>query len=166
MRKQNFRPSLNDVLEDRLALSHTGAAGVVHVAHPKPHNPGHPVLRSTTLNDVNRKIDLAFAQFNKAYTKEVTRVDRTGDQTKFQSDLAASEAKLKLALDKQAARIPGGSQALDQTLNARVDSLVKDLKTNTTVSSTDLVRSDQSGAHADVATYVHDEVSKGDFSLK
>jgi hypothetical protein len=166
MRKHTFRPSLNDVLEDRLALSHTGAAGIVHVAHPKPHNPGTPVLKTSTLNDVNRKIDLAFAQFNKAYTKEVTQVDRTGDQAKFESDLAASEAKLKLALDKQAARIPGGGQALAQTLNTRVDSLVKDLKTNSTASSTDLVRSDQSGARADVYTYVHDEVSKGDFSLK
>jgi hypothetical protein len=123
-------------------------------------------ISSATLNDVNRKIDLAFAQFNKAYTNEVTRVDRTGNEANFQSDFATSETKLKLALDKQAARIPGGSQALAQTLNARVDSLVEDLKTNTTVSSTDLVRSDQSGAHADVATCVHDEVSKGDFSLK
>jgi hypothetical protein len=55
---------------------------------------------------------------------------------------------------------------LAQTLNNRVDSLVNDLKTKETLSSTDLVRSDQSGAHADVATFVHDEVSKGDFSLK
>ena len=136
------------------------------MAHPKPHKPGTPVLKSATLNDVNRKIDLAFTQFNKAYTKEVTQVDRTGNQAKFQSDLSANEIKLKAALDKQAARIPGGSQTLAQTLNARFDSLVKDLKTNTTLSSTDLVRSDQSGAHADVATYIHDEVSKGDFSLK
>ncbi len=119
MRKHTFRPSLNDVLEDRLALSHTGAAGVVQVAHPKPHKPGTPVLKSATLNDVNRKIDLAFTQFNKAYTKEVTQVDRTGNQAKFQSDLSANEIKLKAALDKQAARIPGGSQTLAQTLNAR-----------------------------------------------
>jgi hypothetical protein len=166
MRKHPFRPSLNDVLEDRLALSHTGAAGVVHVAHPRPHQPGTPVLRSSTLNDVNRKIDLAFAQFNRAYTKEVRQVDRTGDQARFEGDLAASEAKLKLTLDRQAARIPGGGQTLAQTLNARVGSLVKDLKSYTTQSSTDLVRADQSGARADVLSYVHDEVTKGDFSLK
>ncbi len=166
MRKHTFRPSLNDVLEDRLALSHTGAAGVVHVAHPKPHNPGMPVLKSATLGDVNRKIDLAFATFNTAYSKEITRLAHTGDQARFQSDLAASEAKLKGTLDKQATRIPGGSQALATTLNARVNSLVKDLKSNTTVSSKDLVRSDQSGAHADVFTFVHDEVSKGDLSVK
>jgi hypothetical protein len=109
MRKHAFRPTLNDVLEDRLALSHTGA-GVVHVAHPKPHNPGHPVLKSTTLTDVNRKIDLAFTQFDRAYTKEVKQLDRTGDQAKFQSDLAASEGRLKLAMDKQAARIAGAAR--------------------------------------------------------
>ena len=80
MRKHTFRPSLNDVLEDRLALSHTGSAGVVHVAHPKPHNPGMPVLKSATLGDVNRKIDLAFATFNTAYSKEITRLAHTGDR--------------------------------------------------------------------------------------
>jgi hypothetical protein len=121
---------------------------------------------SATLNDAIRMIDLAFAQFNKAYTKEVTQVDCTGDGAKFQSDLATSETKLKPALGKQATRIRGGSQTLAQTLNARVDSLVKDLKSNTTQSSTDLVRADQSGAYADVLSYVHDEVTKGDSSLK
>ncbi len=168
MRKHTFRPCLNDVLEDRLALSHAGASGVVHVAlaHPKPHTPAHPVVKSATVNDVNHKIDVAFAQFNKQYTKEITQVDRTGNQAKFQVDLAASASKLKVTLDKQAARIPGGSQSLAVTLNARVDSLVKDLTTNTTLSSTDLVRSDQSGAHADVATFIHDEVAKGDLSVK
>jgi hypothetical protein len=166
MRKHTFRPSLNDVLEDRLALSHIGAAGVVHVAHPKPHNPGHPVLKSATLNDVNRRIDLAFTQFDKAYTKEVKQLDKTGNSAKFQGDLAVSEARLKAMLDKQADRIPGGSQNLAQTLNARVDSLVNDLKSNTSLSSKDLIRSDQSGARADLASYIHDEVSKGDFSVK
>jgi hypothetical protein len=165
MRKHAFRPSLDGVLEVRLALSHTGA-GIVQVAHPKPHTPGVPVLKSATLNDANRKIDLAFAQFNKAYTKEVTQLDRTHNQSKFEGDLAASKAKLKATLDRQAARIPGGGQALAQTLNVRVDSLVNDLKTNTSQSSTSLVRADRSGAHADVLTYVHDEASKGDLSLR
>ena len=136
------------------------------MAHPKPQNPALPVLKSSTLNDVNRKMDLAFTQFDKAYTKEVKQLDRTGNQAKFQSDLAASESRLKSTLDKQATRIPGGGTALAATLNTRVDSLVNDLRSNTTVSSKELVRSDQSGAKADVFTFVHDEVSKGDLSLK
>jgi hypothetical protein len=115
---------------------------------------------------VNRKIDVAFTQFNKEYKREVAQVDKFHDEAAFQNSLAASEARLKQALDKQAARIPGGGQALSTTLNKRVDSLIHDLSTNTTQPSTNLVRSDQSGAHADVAGYVHDEVAKGDFSLR
>jgi hypothetical protein len=167
MKKHNFRPGLNDVLEDRLALSHAGTVGVVHVAqvHTKAPHAGHTVLRSATLNDVNRKIDAAFTQFNKQYKKEIAQLGRSGDKTKFQSDLTASSDRLRQALDRQAARIPGGGKTLVVTLNDRVDSLLHDLATNTTRSSTDLVRSDQSGAHGDVALYVHDEVLKGDFSL-
>jgi hypothetical protein len=164
MKKHTFRPTLNDVLEDRLALSHVGAIGMVHVDHAHPTAP--PVLMTATVNDVNHKIDVAFAQFNKEYKKEITRVDRTGDEGKFQSDFAASASKLKQILDRQAARIPGGSQTLAPTLNARVDSLVGDLATQTSRSSTDLIHSDQSGAHADVQTYIHDAVASGDFSLR
>jgi hypothetical protein len=164
MKKHTFRPSLNDVLEDRLALSHAGVIGAVHVDHAHPTT--HPVLKSSTVNDVNRKIDVAFAQFNKEYRKEISQLDRSGNETKFQGDLSVSANKLRQALDRQATRIPGGSTTLVVTLNNRVDSLLHDLATNTTRSSTDLIRSDQSGAHADVATYIHDEVAKGDFSLK
>ena len=71
-----------------------------------------------------------------------------------------------MTLDRQATRIPGGAQNLVSALNARVDSLVKDLSTNNNSSSNNVIQSDRVGAHADVATYVHDEVSKGDFSLK
>jgi hypothetical protein len=156
---------MNDVLEDRIALSH---AGTVHVAlaHPRPTPKGQPVLRSGTLNDVNRKIDQAFAQFNREYTRELARFDRTSNDARFQSDLGDSVKKLKLTLDKQAGRIPGGARNLAPVLNARVDSLVNDLSTSKTLSSTDAIQSDRSGAHADVSTYVHDEVSKGDFSVK
>jgi hypothetical protein len=73
---------------------------------------------------------------------------------------------LRLSLDRQADRLPGNVTGLTQTLNNRVDSLLHDLAINTSQSSTNLVRSDQSGAHADVATYVHDELAKGDFSLR
>jgi hypothetical protein len=168
MRKHTFRPSLNDVLEDRIALSHTGVTGMVHVdhAHPKPHEPEHPVLKTSTLNDVNHKIDVAFTQFNKHYKKEIGQVDRSGNETKFKGDLNASVAKLKQTLDRQAARIPGGSGDLVKALNARVDSLITDLTTDTTRSSTDLVHSDQAGAHSDVQSYVHDSVARGDFSVR
>ena len=42
-------------IEDRIALSH---AGTVHVAlaHPRPTPKGQPILKSSTLNDVNHKI--------------------------------------------------------------------------------------------------------------
>ena len=148
MRKHAFRPSLNDVLEDRIALSHIGGVGVVHVAHahPTPAPKGHPVLKSAVLNDANHKIDVAFAQFTKEYNKEITKVDRTGNEAKFQSDLGASVNRLRSTLAKQAARIPGGSTSLNPALQQQVDSLAKDLATNTSHSSTDLIRADQSGA--------------------
>jgi hypothetical protein len=85
---------------------------MVHVdlAHPTPHNPGEPVLKTGTLNDVNRKVDAAFTQFNAAYKKEIGKLDRTGNETKFRSDLGTSVDRLRVALAKQqAARIPGGA---------------------------------------------------------
>ena len=36
MRKHIFQPSMNDVLEDRLVLSHVGAVAIVHVDHAHP----------------------------------------------------------------------------------------------------------------------------------
>jgi hypothetical protein len=163
MRKPKFRPTISDVLEDRVALSHVG---VVHLGQAHPSASSAHVLKTATLNDVNRKIDSAFTQFTKEYSKEVTQAGRTGNQTKFQSDFGVSVQKLRTTLDKQAVRIPGGAQSLVTKLNATVDSLVHDLSTKSTQPSSDLIRSDQSGAHADVQTYVHDAVSKGDFSVK
>ena len=161
MNKHAFRPSLNGVLEDRIALSHAGGLQVA-VAHPK----GHLVLKSTTLNNVNHRIDLAFAQFHTSYSKEITQLDRSGNEARFQRELGVSVNKLKATLDKQAARIPGGPLSLVSALNARVDSLAKDLSTTKNLSSIDLIQSDLAGAHTDVATYVQNEVSKGDFSVK
>ena len=168
MTSHTFRPRLDDVLEDRLVLSQFGLTGAVHaaLAHPKPVAPGHPVLTAAVLNDVDLKINAAFARFNREYTSEVARVDRSGDETRFGNDFAASVNRLRVSLAIQAARIPGGSTDLNPVLQQRVGSLVNDLLANPTVSSTDLIRSDQSGAVGDVRMYVHDAVSKGDFSLR
>ena len=97
MRKNTFCPSLNDVLEDRLVLSHVGALAVIHAAHahPTPPTPGHPVLKSAVVNDVNNKIDAAFAQFNREYKREIGQVDRNGDEGKFDVDVAATTARLR-----------------------------------------------------------------------
>ena len=164
MRKHIFQPSMNDVLEDRLVLSHVGAVGIVHMdhAHPSPV----PVVKQAVVNDVNHKVDLAFAQFNKEYKQEIAKVDRTRNETKFQSDLNASVKRLKNTLDKQAARIPGGKANLAPVFNARVDNLLQDLATKTNRSSNDLVSSDKSGAHGDVQNYIHDAILKGDLSVK
>lgn len=96
-----FSPSLNEALEDRLALSVSSAVGIVH-----------HVVTAGVVNDVNHKVDLAFAQFNKEYKKEVTQVARTGNDVRYEHQFAVSTAKLKKSLDKQAARIPGGTQIL------------------------------------------------------
>jgi hypothetical protein len=168
MSTHRFRPSLNDVLEDRLALTYTGAAGVANatVANPRLTTPAHPVLRSGALVDVNQKIDIAFVGFSMEYRKEFVRVHKSGHMGRFQSELASSASKLRLALDREAGFIPGGTQTLTATLNARVDRLLQDLSTHTTQSSFALISSEQSGAHADVATYVLGEVAEGVLSVR
>jgi hypothetical protein len=115
---------------------------------------------------VNRKIDSAFNQFNKKYNKEVATTGRTGNTAKFQSDVASSVSRLRAALDKQAARIPGGTQSLVSELNSRVDSLARDLVSNLSSSASNLIHADQSGSHSDVQSFVHDAASKGDLSVK
>jgi hypothetical protein len=47
-----------------------------------------------------------------------------------------------------------------------VDSLVTDLETKTTQSSTDLISSDEFGANHDLNAYIHDATSRGDFSVR
>jgi hypothetical protein len=166
IRKHAFRPSLNnDVLEERLALSHVGT---VHVAavHAKPHSSATPVLKQQTLNAVNRSIDSAFGQFNKDYSSELAALNRSGDTAKFQAKFTQSVTHLRSALATQAARVPGGSTTLSTELQQRVDSLVNDLKTNKSIAPRNLIKSDQSGAHSDVSIFVHDEVAKGDLSVR
>jgi hypothetical protein len=165
MTKKNvFRPVLNDVLEDRIALSHTG---VVHigVAHPRPPATT-PTLTQQALNNVNRGVDTAFNRFNTEYASELKALNRSGNTPQFQARFDQSVARLRASLTTRAARIPGGSTTLNTELQQRVDSLVHDLATNKGVASTNLIKADQSGAHADVGTFVHDEVSKGDLSLR
>jgi hypothetical protein len=160
-----FRPSLNDVLEDRVALSHVGAAQVAAV-HSNPLSSATPTLRQKTLNDVNRSVDSAFNRFNKEYASELTALNRTGNSQQFQATFNQSVTRLRSSLATQASRIPVGSSTLNTELQQRVDSLVHDLQTNKTIAPSNLVKADQSGAHSDVSLFVHDEVSKGDLSLR
>jgi hypothetical protein len=165
-RKHVFRPSLNnDVLEDRVALSHVGT---VHVAavHSKPHPSATPVLKQQTLDAVNHSVDTAFNQFNKDYSSELAALNRSGNTATFQAKVTRSVTHLRSALATQAARVPGGSTTLGTELQQRVDSLVLDLKTVKSVSPSNLIKSDQSGAHSDVSTFVHDKVAKGDLSIR
>jgi hypothetical protein len=163
MRKHAFRPSLNDVLEDRIALSHVG---ITHASHAHAAASTGHVLKTNTLNDVNRKIDSAFNQFTKEYNKELATAGHTGNTVTFQSDVTASVSRLRTALDKQAARIPGGTQTLVSELNSRVDSLVHDLTSSSASSASNLIRADQSGSHGDIQNFVHNAASKGELSIK
>jgi hypothetical protein len=179
MRKHVFRPSFSDILEDRLTLSSAGAAGVVPAAvgstkptNPpaaagsKPTNPPHPALRTGALNDVSQRIDVAFAQFDKAYSKVIVQLRGSGNEARFRGALADSAGKLKQSLDVLATLIPGGSEGLTPTLNTRVDNLLQHLSTNPAQSSTGVILSDQSGAHSDLASFVQGEIAKGVLSLR
>jgi hypothetical protein len=166
-RKHAFRPGLNDVLEDRVALSHAGASTVAAIHIPaKPHPAATPVLAQQTLNAVNRSVDSAFSRFSKDYSSELAALNRTGNSAQYTARFDQSVARLRSTLATQAGRVPGGSTTLAVELQQRVDSLVHDLETNKSVSPTQLIKSDQSGAHSDVGTFVHDEVVKGDLSLR
>jgi hypothetical protein len=162
-RKHVFRPSLSPELEDRIALS---SVGTVHVAAAHPTPAATQVLKHQTLNDVNRSIDTAFNRFNKEYASELTTLNRSGNNSQFDAKFTQSVTRLRSSLASQAARIPGGSSTLNVELQHRVDSLVHDLQTNKGIAPSNLVRSDQSGAHADVGTFVHDETAKGDLSIR
>jgi hypothetical protein len=163
MRKTTFRPCLDHgILEARVALSHIGA--VPAHSHPKA-APAH-VVRIGTINSVTSKIDNAFSTFDREYTREINTLNRTHGEATFQSQFDRSVAKLRTALARQAARMPGGTQNLAPELQSRVDSLVKDLETNSSQSSKDLITSDEFGAKHDVNSYVHDATSRGDFSVR
>jgi hypothetical protein len=162
-RKHVFRPSLHSELEDRVALSHVVPVQV-GVAHPRP--AATTVLKHQTLNDVNRSIDNAFNRFNKEYASELTAPNRSGNSQQFTVKYTQSVAHLRSSPASQAARIPGGASTLNADLQSRVDTLVHDLATSKTIAPSNLIRSDQSGAHADVNLFVHDEAARGDLSIR
>lgn len=168
MRNRQFRPSLNDVLEDRLAMSQIVPIGTTKAptAHPTPTPPPVPALRTGALNDVNGQIDVAFAQFGRAYRYDFLRFHKSGNQAGFRSGLAAGASKLRQTLDSLAILLPGSNQNLATTLNNRVDSLLQGLSGNTSQSQANLIGTEQSGAQSDLAAYVQSEVARGAFTLR
>jgi hypothetical protein len=124
-----------------------------------------PVVSTAAVHKVNSLVDAAFNEFNREYTKEVNKLARSGDHTKFDSQFAASVSRLRKSLAIDANRLPFGRTNLNPALQKRVDSLVSDLATKTTVASKDLITSDRFGANQDVSTFIHDEVANGDISV-
>ena len=164
-KKHVFRPNLGDVLEDRVALSQIAAVPVAAV-DSEAVRAATATLKQKTLNDVNRSVDTAFNRFNKEYASELTTLNRSGNTSQFEAKFTQSVTRLRSSLASQATRIPGGSSTLNVELQHRVDSLVHDLQTSKGIASSNLIRSDQSGAHADVGSFVHDETAKGDLSIR
>jgi len=166
MRKHKFSPSLDGSLEDRLALSTAGTSTLIgaHVHAAKPIK--HPVVTTNQVAQVNLKVDAAFNAFDRAYSQELSTLARTGNHTKFNKQFATSVSQLRKSLATDANRLPFGKTKLNPALQARVNTLVKELETNTTVSSADAIASDRSGANQDVNTFIQNETSKGDISLK
>jgi hypothetical protein len=166
MRKYKFSPMFDGSLEDRLAPSTTGTSVLIgaHVHAAKAVK--HPVVTTNQVTQVNLKVDAAFNGFNRAYSLELRTLARTGNHTKFNKQFATSVSQLRNSLATDANRLPFGKTNLNPALQARVNTLVKELETNTTVSSAVAIGSDRSGSHQDVNNFVHDEASKGDISLK
>jgi hypothetical protein len=169
MKNHRFSPSSDASLEGRLALSTTAtnAALGAHVQIAQPlTRVKHPVVTTRQIDQVSTQVDAAFNEFNREYSRELKTVARTRNQTKFNSQFAASVTKLRKSLAIDANRLPFGKTSLNAAFQARVDSLVRDLETNTSISSTDQITSDRYGAHQDVNTFIHDEVTSGDISVK
>ncbi len=168
MRRHNFVPTLDGSLEDRLALSGAGASTLIgahaHVLVAKPHK--NPVVTTKQVNQVNVKVDSAFNAFNREYSKELRTLGKTGNQIKFNTQFSASVTKLRKSLAIDANRLPFGKTTLNPSLQARVDALVNELETKSNASTANLIASERSAANQDVNTFVYDEASKGDISLK
>jgi hypothetical protein len=169
MKKHTFYPSIDGSLEDRLALSTTGTAAAlgahIHAAKPVVHVK-HPVVTTKQIDRVDAQVNAAFNAFNREYSRDLNTLARTGNHATFNSQFATGVARLRNSLAIDANRLPFGKTNLNSALQARVDSLVSELKTNTKVSSTDLITADRYGAHQDVNTFIHDEVTSGDISVK
>jgi hypothetical protein len=168
MRKRGFNPAIDSSLEDRLALSTTGtsALAAAHAHALAAKTVTHPVVTAPQVRQVNLKVDAAFNELNREYSKELRTLGRTGDHSKFDVQFAASVKRLRNSLAVDANRLPFGKSGLNPSLQARVDSLLNELNTNSSVSSSNLVSADRSGANSDVSTFIHDEATKGDISLK
>jgi hypothetical protein len=168
MRKRAFYPTADGSLEDRLALSTTGASVMTvaqaHVLAAK--SVKHPVVTAKQVSRVNVQVDTAFNQFNREYSQELKTLTRTANQTRFHKQFTASVAKLRKSLVIDANRLPFGKATLNPSLQARVDALVTELETRSSLSASDLVAAEQTHAHQDVNTFIQDEASKGDISLK
>jgi hypothetical protein len=168
MGKRSFYPTADGSLEDRLALSHTGAsvltAAHAHVLAAKSVKV--PVVTAKQLSRVNVQVDSAFKEFNREYSQEFKTLTRTANQSKFHKQVNASVAKLRKSLAADANRLPFGKATLNPRLQSSVDALVSQFESKTSVSAADLIASEQSQAHQDVNTFVQDEASKGDISLK
>jgi hypothetical protein len=126
----------------------------------------HPVVTTKHVDQVNRLDNAAFNEFNKEYSKELKTLARTGNQAKFGGQFATSVAKLRKTLAADANRLPFGKTNLNPALQARVDSLVTDLQSKSSISPSDLITADRFGANHDVSQFIHDQVSSGDLSVK
>jgi hypothetical protein len=168
MGKHRCYPTADGSLEDRLALSTTGASVLpfahAHVLAAKPAK--HPVVTAKHVSRVNMQVDVAFKEFNREYNQELKTLTRTANHTKFNKQLSASVVKLRKSLAIDANRLPFGKTALNPRLQARVDALVTEIATRSSASASDLIASEQSQVHQDVNTFIQDEASKGDISLK
>jgi len=166
MRKRNFFPTLDGSLEDRLALSTTGVSMSMgaHVLAAKPVK--HPVVTAKQVSQVTLKVDAAFNAFNRQYSQELKTLARTGNHAKFNKQFTTSVTQLRKSLAVDANRLPFGKTNLNPSLQARVSTLVSELETKSSVSAADLIASETSGASQDVNTFINDEASKGDISLR
>jgi hypothetical protein len=169
MNKHRFSPSIDAALEDRLALSASGTAAALgaHIPFAKPVvHVKHPVVTTKQVDRVDAQVNSAFNEFNREYSRELKTLARTGNRAKFDSQFLTSVSRLRNSLAIDANRLPFGKTNLNPALQARVDSLVSELESNTKVSATDLITADRYGAHQDVQSFIHDEVTSGDLSVK
>jgi hypothetical protein len=168
MGKHRFHPTADGSLEDRLALSSTGVSVLpvthAHVLAAKPVK--HPVVTAKQVSRVNMQVDVAFKEFNREYSQELKTLTRTANQTTFNKQFSSSVVRLRKSLAIDANRLPFGKTTLNPALQKRVDALVNELNTKSSVAPAALIATEQSQSHQDVNKFIQDEASKGDISLK
>jgi hypothetical protein len=170
MKKYKFSPILDASLEDRLALSTTGASALMatHVPAAKAsHVVKHPVVTTSQVSQVNAKVDAAFSEFSREYNKELSTLAQSGNHAKFSKQFASSVTKLRKSLAIDANRLPLGKTNVNPALQARVTTLVQELETNKSAASpTAVISAQDSAAKQDVNTAIENEASSGEISLK